>query len=549
MSYHPIDIFRRLKNWKHLVLVIVFVALFLDNMLLTVVVPIIPNFLRRIEQKEHAQLAASGLGVTQVPAIYTRCVNVTRPVTSPAPGTSNVEYSVHRDAVRTANISEGGFGFSNAKRFIVDLARFYRYRRAGEQELITELNCFNDSEWQNVSATTPKHAWKSHEADSVEVGLLFACKAVMQLITNPFIGPITNRIGYTIPMFSGFTIMMISTTIFAFGETPAVLFIARAVQGIGSSCSSVAGMGMIATYYPDDQERGNAMGIALGGLAMGVLVGPPFGGVMYEFAGKETPFLILAAMALFGGCLQLIALRPKVRPESQEGTACKELLSDPYILLCAGAVTFGNMGIAMMEPSLPIWMHRTMHASEWQQGVAFLPASISYLIGTNIFGPLAHKIGRWLSALIGMLIIASCCFAIPFCRSLGHLIAPNFGMGFALGMVDSSMMPHLGYLVDLRHVSVYGSVYAIADVAFCLGFAIGPALGGTIVERIGFHWMLWIIGIVNLVYAPLLWFLRNPPAREEKMGLILRDQCPVKYVTYNQTESNPQSEDEYDYYE
>ena len=30
-------------------------------------------------------------------------------------------------------------------------------------------------------------------------------------------------------------------------------------------------MGMIATYYPDDKERGNAMGVALGGLAMGVL--------------------------------------------------------------------------------------------------------------------------------------------------------------------------------------------------------------------------------------------------------------------------------------
>ena len=40
-------------------------------------------------------------------------------------------------------------------------------------------------------------------------------------------------------------------------------------------------------------------------------------------------------------------------------------------------------------------------------------------------------------------------------------------------MVDSSMMPSMGYLVDLRHVSVYGSVYAIADFAFCVGFAIG----------------------------------------------------------------------------
>lgn len=48
------------------------------------------------------------------------------------------------------------------------------------------------------------------------------------------------------------------------------------------------------------------------------------------------------------------------------------------------------------------------------------------------------------------------------------------GLCFA-GMVDSSMMPIMGYLVDLRHVSVYGSVYAIADVAFCMGFAIGKS--------------------------------------------------------------------------
>lgn len=31
------------------------------------------------------------------------------------------------------------------------------------------------------------------------------------------------------------------------------------------------------------------------------LVGPPFGGVMYEFAGKEAPFLILSSLALLDG--------------------------------------------------------------------------------------------------------------------------------------------------------------------------------------------------------------------------------------------------------
>jgi DHA1 family solute carrier family 18 vesicular amine transporter 1/2 len=61
-------------------------------------------------------------------------------------------------------------------------------------------------------------------------------------------------------------------------------------------------MGMLAERDPDDKERGNAMGIALGGLALGVLIGPPFGGVMYEFVGKSAPFLVLSALALGDGC-------------------------------------------------------------------------------------------------------------------------------------------------------------------------------------------------------------------------------------------------------
>ncbi|XP_078311746.1 synaptic vesicular amine transporter-like [Crassostrea virginica] len=111
-----------------------------------------------------------------------------------------------------------------------------------------------------------------------------------------------------------------------------------------------------------------------------------------------------------------------------------------------------------------------------------------------------------------MVVIGVCLLDIPFSRNIYHLIAPNFGLGFAIGMVvDSSMMPHMGYLVDLRHVSVYGSVYAIVDVAFCLGFAFGPAISGTLVKEIGFNWMLWIIAIINFLYAPLLYFIRNPP--------------------------------------
>ena len=64
---------------------------------------------------------------------------------------------------------------------------------------------------------------------------------------------------------------------------------------------------------------------------------------------------------------------------------------------------------------------------------------------------------------------------VPFASRPNHLIIPMGALGFGIGMVDSSMMPELGYLVDIRHAAVYGGVYAIGDIAFCLGFAVGKA--------------------------------------------------------------------------
>uniref|UniRef100_UPI0037E9B4A2 synaptic vesicular amine transporter n=1 Tax=Semicossyphus pulcher TaxID=241346 RepID=UPI0037E9B4A2 len=501
---------REERQSRKLILFIVFVALLLDNMLLTVVVPIIPSYLYNLDESTEAALKNNT-------------------VSQPGPaGSFNSIVSLYDNTVRSSS--------SNATTSSAHLIPAAPTAAAPPQ---------NSSDCPRSTSMLLN--------ENVKVGMLFASKATVQLITNPFIGPLTNRIGYQLPIFVGFCIMFISTIMFAFSSSYALLFLARSLQGVGSSCSSVAGMGMLASVYTDDEERGHAIGIALGGLALGVLVGPPFGSVMYEFVGKTAPFLILAFLALFDGALQLFVLQPtKVEPETQKGTPLLTLMKDPYILIAAGAICFGNMAIAMMEPTLPIWMMETMCARKWQLGVAFLPASISYLIGTNIFGTLAHKMGRWLCALIGITVVGLSVLCVPFATDIYGLIIPNFGVGFAIGMVDSSMMPIMGYLVDLRHVSVYGSVYAIADVAFCMGFALGPSIGGSIAENIGFPWLMTIIGIVDILFAPLCLFLRNPPGQEEKIAILMDTNCSMKTRSYSTQGTYYQGEDmdpEYDDYD
>uniref|UniRef100_G3QP15 Solute carrier family 18 member A2 n=1 Tax=Gorilla gorilla gorilla TaxID=9595 RepID=G3QP15_GORGO len=494
------------RRSRKLILFIVFLALLLDNMLLTVVVPIIPSYLYSIKHEKNA---------TEI--------QTARPV-------------------HTASISDSFQSifsyYDNSTMVTGNATRDLTLHQTATQHMVTNASA--------VPSDCPSED-KDLLNENVQVGLLFASKATVQLITNPFIGLLTNRIGYPIPIFAGFCIMFVSTIS---NESDRFGKITR-LAGEGSwpvdYFFPCVGMGMLASVYTDDEERGNVMGIALGGLAMGVLVGPPFGSVLYEFVGKTAPFLVLAALVLLDGAIQLFVLQPsRVQPESQKGTPLTTLLKDPYILIAAGSICFANMGIAMLEPALPIWMMETMCSRKWQLGVAFLPASISYLIGTNIFGILAHKMGRWLCALLGMIIVGVSILCIPFAKNIYGLIAPNFGVGFAIGMVDSSMMPIMGYLVDLRHVSVYGSVYAIADVAFCMGYAIGPSAGGAIAKAIGFPWLMTIIGIIDILFAPLCFFLRSPPAKEEKMAILMDHNCPIKTKMYTQNniQSYPIGDDE-----
>ncbi|NXE93705.1 VMAT1 protein, partial [Menura novaehollandiae] len=479
----------------HLVLVVVFVALLLDNVLLTVVVPIVPTFLYTTEY-EGANSSVGPAWPEPTPAALRA-----------PPFSSSVFSHFHNTTVTVPVQPPDGAGSSPPG-------------ASPSSPPAAPRGCLEGGEFL--------------AEENIRVGLLFASKALVQLLVNPWVGLLTNRIGYHMPMFIGFTIMFLSTVMFAFSGTYTLLFIARALQGVGSSFSSVAGLGLLASVYTDDSERGNAMGIALGGLALGVLIGAPFGSIMYEFVGKASPFLVLAFLALLDGALQLCILQPsRSSPESTKATPVSTLLRDPYILVAAGALCFSNMGVAMLEPTLPIWMMQTMCSPQWQLGMAFLPASISYLIGTNLFGILANRMGRWLCSMIGMAVVGISLLCVPLATNIYGLIGPNAGLGFAIGMVDSSMMPIMGYLVDLRHTSAYGTVYAIADVAFCLGFAVGPSTGGAIVRAIGFPWLMVIVGVLNVAYAPLCWALRSPPAKEEKMA-ILSQECPMQTKSYSQ---------------
>lgn len=72
-----------------------------------------------------------------------------------------------------------------------------------------------------------------------------------------------------------------------------MLLLARALHGSSSAAIAVSGMCILAKRLTNDL-RPRVMPLAFGGIALGVLIGYPFGGAAYQLVGRSAPFLFIS---------------------------------------------------------------------------------------------------------------------------------------------------------------------------------------------------------------------------------------------------------------
>lgn len=399
--------------------------------------------------------------------------------------------------------------------------------------------------WGDVgNITTVLGVPSDHHGQDSATGFLFASKAIVQLMVNPFSGALIDKIGYDIPMMVGLTIMFFSTAVFACGKSYSVLFFARSLQGAGSAFADTSGLAMIADRFTEENERTRALGIALAFISFGCLVAPPFGGALYQFAGKEVPFLILAFVCLLDGLMLLLVMKPiseQLRASSEQkapSIPIWRLLMDPYIAVCAGALMMSNVALAFLEPTISLWMEDYITKDNWKIGMIWLPAFFPHVFGVVLTVKMARKYPQhqWLMAACGLALEGFCCFLIPISTTYTMLMIPICGICFGIALIDTALLPTLGYLVDVRYVSVYGSIYAIADISYSLAYAVGPIIAGGVVEAIGFTALNIGIAFSNLLYAPVLIYLKHIydfKPFESEANILMADPPNKEYQTYS----------------
>lgn len=309
---------------------------------------------------------------------------------------------------------------------------------------------------------------------------------------------------------------------------------------------------MIADRFTEENERSAALGIALAFISFGCLVAPPFGSVLYSIAGKPIPFLILAMICLFDAFMVFMVIQPKSNKvvntagERLQGTPMWRLFMDPFIAICSGALIMANISLAFLEPTITTWMAGQMPDTPgWMVGMIWFPAFFPHVLGVYITVKLMARLPQkeWLFAVIGLAMEGISCFFVPFTTTVAQLIIPLSTVCFGIALIDTSLLPMLGFLVDTRHVSVYGSVYAIADISYSFAYAFGPIIAGGIVTLMGFFVLNIIICVLNLGYTPVLVMLRKVYSYQPFEGETTLQNFSNKkeYKEINQDDAYPQT--------
>jgi DHA2 family methylenomycin A resistance protein-like MFS transporter len=354
-------------------------------------------------------------------------------------------------------------------------------------------------------------------------------------------GALGDRLGAKRVFVAGFAIFTAASLACALAATMPILIAGRAFQGVGAAILVPNSLALLNHAYPDEQERGRAVGIWAAGASLALTAGPLAGGALIALHGWRSIFLVNLPIGLAGLWLTWRYTKETPRSAARELDLTGQALAagalgclagamieggvlgwgSPWVLtgFCVAAIVavlFVLQERRVRQPMLPLslFRHRSFSLmslagllvnvafyglifdlslyfqringmSPLTTGLAFLPM-LAAVLPLNLLAPrLSERIGAPAVIAVGACLAAAGCVGLlGIARGSSYrtlcvqLLAMGAGLGLLVPPLTSTL---LGSVAKTRS----GLAAAVLNSARQTGSVLGVALFGSLAGRAG----------------------------------------------------------------
>ncbi|MDU4746407.1 MULTISPECIES: multidrug efflux MFS transporter [Pantoea] len=353
------------------------------------------------------------------------------------------------------------------------------------------------------------------ESLSLWSGLTFSITFVISAAVAPLWGSLADRKGRKLMLLRAAFGMGVVILLQAFVTEAWQLLLLRALMGLTSGYIPNA-MALVAAQVPRERS-GWALSCVSTGQIGGVILGPMLGGLLADWVGLRTVFIVTAVLLMVSFLVTLFLIKetgytPVSKKDKLSGREVFRSLDNPKLMVC---LFFTTMVIQMcngsVNPILTLFVRELAPAAE---NIAFLSGVIAALPGVSALlaaprlGRLGDRIGTQRILLATMVISLLLFVAMSFVTSATQLGVLRFLLGFA----DGAMMPAVQTLL-VRHSrdNITGRIFGYNQSFMYLGNVAGPLLGAAVSAVAGFRWVFFATAVVVLINVVFLKrFYRRP---------------------------------------
>lgn len=344
----------------------------------------------------------------------------------------------------------------------------------------------------------PQYARDLH-LSKTQAGVAVGAYSGAVLLGSPVVGHWSPRLGARRLTIFGVALLSIATLALAGVSTFAGLFAVRVGQGASSAISWTAGMAWLSEASPAG-ERGRVLGLAMSCASIGTLVGPVVGGALGSAYGVKWPFVILGAVA---AALTAVCLAAPPAPEAAETMPARALLrrvgGSRLVVAALVVMTLVATVSGTLDTLVPLRMGQAGYSA--LAITALLTAAGVLATGCNYgVGRLFDRVGGLPIAIVSMLATAAL-VAVPVVLTSAVVVMAVFLASTPpIAGQYAVAFPLCAAGADRERVS-HAAVFGLLNVAWGLGFLVGPAAGAAIAEASSDQVTYAILAVMTVAVA------------------------------------------------